>query len=89
MSREFTVQGVGVAALAEEFGTPLYLYDGDDITARTIVTRRLRSLGKAADQLVFLARHPQHVLRAGRDGRRPRRRRGFTGGEHGDVCAPR
>lgn len=41
MSREFTVQGVGITALAEEFGTPLYLYDGDDITARF---RELRSL---------------------------------------------
>ncbi|WP_042386373.1 type III PLP-dependent enzyme [Streptacidiphilus melanogenes] len=41
MSREFTVQGVGVTALAEEFGTPLYLYDGDEITARF---QELRSL---------------------------------------------
>ncbi|MGW3076911.1 MULTISPECIES: type III PLP-dependent enzyme [unclassified Kitasatospora] len=34
MSREFTVQGVGITALAEEFGTPLYLYDGDGIADR-------------------------------------------------------
>jgi diaminopimelate decarboxylase len=29
MSRELEVQGIQVTALAEEFGTPLYVYDGD------------------------------------------------------------
>ncbi|MCX2732054.1 type III PLP-dependent enzyme [Saccharopolyspora sp. NFXS83] len=31
MSAEFTVQGNGIAELAAEFGTPMYLYDGDEL----------------------------------------------------------
>ncbi|MGV9884740.1 type III PLP-dependent enzyme [Streptomyces sp. NPDC003006] len=34
MSVAFEVQGVGITELAEEFGTPLYLYDGEEITTR-------------------------------------------------------
>ncbi|MFD7450280.1 type III PLP-dependent enzyme [Kitasatospora sp. NPDC059827] len=34
MSVAFEVQGLGITELAEEFGTPLYLYDGEEITTR-------------------------------------------------------
>ncbi|MFF1281924.1 type III PLP-dependent enzyme [Streptomyces sp. NPDC058299] len=34
MSVAFEVQGVSVTRLAEEFGTPLYVYDGEEITGR-------------------------------------------------------
>ena len=34
MSVAFEVQGIGITELAEEFGTPLYLYDGEEITSR-------------------------------------------------------
>ncbi|AYN39816.1 type III PLP-dependent enzyme [Streptomyces dangxiongensis] len=34
MSVAFDVQGLGVTRLAEEFGTPLYVYDGEEITGR-------------------------------------------------------
>ncbi|MFJ9695814.1 type III PLP-dependent enzyme [Kitasatospora sp. NPDC101183] len=34
MSVPFEVQGLGITELAEEFGTPLYLYDGEEITTR-------------------------------------------------------
>ncbi|MFJ8470308.1 type III PLP-dependent enzyme [Kitasatospora sp. NPDC094011] len=34
MSVAFEVQGLPITELAEEFGTPLYLYDGEEITTR-------------------------------------------------------
>ncbi|MEU9359837.1 type III PLP-dependent enzyme [Streptomyces sp. NPDC048301] len=34
MSAEFEVQGLRITELAEEFGTPLYLYDGDALSGR-------------------------------------------------------
>ncbi|MFE5189449.1 type III PLP-dependent enzyme [Streptomyces sp. NPDC056628] len=34
MSHAFEVQGIGVTDLAEQYGTPLYLYDGAEITGR-------------------------------------------------------
>ncbi|MEV7597969.1 type III PLP-dependent enzyme [Kitasatospora sp. NPDC089797] len=34
MSIAFEVQGLRITELAEEFGTPLYLYDGEEITTR-------------------------------------------------------
>ncbi|WP_031072416.1 type III PLP-dependent enzyme [Streptomyces sp. NRRL WC-3742] len=34
MSVPYEVQGLGITELAEEFGTPLYLYDGEEITTR-------------------------------------------------------
>lgn len=34
MTEEFQLQGIGVTELAERYGTPLYLYDGDELTAR-------------------------------------------------------
>lgn len=34
MSVAFEVQGIGITELAEEFGTPLYLYDGEEISSR-------------------------------------------------------
>ncbi|MFJ4591153.1 type III PLP-dependent enzyme [Kitasatospora sp. NPDC088861] len=34
MSVAFEVQGLGITELAEDFGTPLYLYDGEEITTR-------------------------------------------------------
>ncbi|MEU3859150.1 type III PLP-dependent enzyme [Streptomyces sp. NPDC028722] len=34
MSVAFEVQGLSVTRLAEEFGTPLYVYDGEEITGR-------------------------------------------------------
>ncbi|MFJ7151883.1 type III PLP-dependent enzyme [Streptomyces sp. NPDC100445] len=34
MSVAFEVQGLGVTRLAEEFGTPLYVYDGEEISGR-------------------------------------------------------
>ncbi|GAA2091372.1 type III PLP-dependent enzyme [Kitasatospora saccharophila] len=41
MSAEFQIQGLGVTALAEEFGTPLYLYDGDALQRRITDLREL------------------------------------------------
>ncbi|WNV84480.1 type III PLP-dependent enzyme [Umezawaea sp. Da 62-37] len=34
MSAEFEVQGIPIREIAEEFGTPLYLYDGDELASR-------------------------------------------------------
>ncbi|MFF8725434.1 type III PLP-dependent enzyme [Streptomyces sp. NPDC015171] len=34
MSDAFEVQGLGIGRLAEEFGTPLYVYDGAELTSR-------------------------------------------------------
>ena len=34
MSAEFELQGIPITALAEEYGTPLYLYDGNELCAR-------------------------------------------------------
>ncbi|MEV4318237.1 diaminopimelate decarboxylase [Actinocrispum sp. NPDC049592] len=34
MSAEFQLQGIGISRLAEEYGTPLYLYDGDELDNR-------------------------------------------------------
>ncbi|MFL6124820.1 MAG: diaminopimelate decarboxylase, partial [Actinophytocola sp.] len=31
---EFQVQGIDISELAEEYGTPLYVYDGDELTGR-------------------------------------------------------
>ncbi|HEY6796339.1 MAG TPA: type III PLP-dependent enzyme [Kineosporiaceae bacterium] len=39
MSREYEVQGLGVGELAEEFGTPLYIYDGDLLRDRLLELR--------------------------------------------------
>ncbi|WFB86098.1 MULTISPECIES: diaminopimelate decarboxylase [Streptomyces] len=41
MTTEFAVQGLGVRALAEEFGTPLYLYDGAALRRRAGALREL------------------------------------------------
>ncbi|QQQ79070.1 type III PLP-dependent enzyme [Saccharothrix sp. 6-C] len=34
MSAEFEVQGIGITEIAERYGTPLYLYDGDELESR-------------------------------------------------------
>ena len=34
MSLAYEVQGLGITELAEQYGTPLYLYDGAEITTR-------------------------------------------------------
>ncbi|MFD5929964.1 type III PLP-dependent enzyme [Streptomyces sp. NPDC060333] len=34
MPAEYTVQGIGITELAERYGTPLYLYDGDGLRER-------------------------------------------------------
>ncbi len=34
MSAEFEVQGIGITEIAERYGTPLYLYDGDELASR-------------------------------------------------------
>ncbi|TQM84851.1 diaminopimelate decarboxylase [Saccharothrix saharensis] len=34
MTAEFEVQGIGITEIAERYGTPLYLYDGDELEAR-------------------------------------------------------
>ena len=34
MTAEFEVQGIPITELAEEFGTPMYLYDGDELSSR-------------------------------------------------------
>ena len=34
MTAEFEVQGVPITELAERFGTPMYLYDGDELASR-------------------------------------------------------
>ncbi|MEU8180119.1 type III PLP-dependent enzyme [Micromonospora sp. NPDC049044] len=34
MIREYEVQGIGITELAEQFGTPLYVYDGDVLSER-------------------------------------------------------
>jgi diaminopimelate decarboxylase len=41
MSNEFEVQGVGIARLAEQYGTPLFVYDGDELADRLTGLRRL------------------------------------------------
>ncbi|MEE4419937.1 type III PLP-dependent enzyme [Streptomyces bugieae] len=41
MPAEFTVQNLGITSLAERFGTPLYLYDGDRLTGRMDALREL------------------------------------------------
>lgn len=41
MSVEFEVQGIGVTELAERFGTPLFVYDGAELTGRLTALRRL------------------------------------------------
>lgn len=41
MTVEFEVQGVGVTELAERFGTPLYVYDGEELTDRLTGLRAL------------------------------------------------
>ncbi|MCE7003217.1 diaminopimelate decarboxylase [Kibdelosporangium philippinense] len=38
---ELSVQGLPISAIAEEFGTPLYLYDGDVLTETYTTLRRL------------------------------------------------
>ncbi|MEV6598111.1 type III PLP-dependent enzyme [Actinoplanes sp. NPDC051346] len=34
MTSEYEIQGIGINSLAEQFGTPLYVYDGDLLRAR-------------------------------------------------------
>jgi diaminopimelate decarboxylase len=34
MNAEFQVQGIGIAELADTYGTPFYLYDGDELAGR-------------------------------------------------------
>ena len=34
MNSEFRVQGIGIEQLAAEYGTPLYVYDGNELTGR-------------------------------------------------------
>ncbi|MEU4805229.1 type III PLP-dependent enzyme [Actinosynnema sp. NPDC023587] len=34
MTAEFEVQGIGITEIAERYGTPLYLYDGDELASR-------------------------------------------------------
>ncbi|MFD1051472.1 diaminopimelate decarboxylase, partial [Kibdelosporangium lantanae] len=34
MNSEFRVQGIGIEELAAEYGTPLYVYDGNELTGR-------------------------------------------------------
>lgn len=41
MSSEFTLQGVGITRLAEQYGTPLFVYDGDELADRITGLRRL------------------------------------------------
>ncbi len=41
MPGEFTMQGLGISALAEEFGTPMYLYDGAALASRMDSLRQL------------------------------------------------
>jgi diaminopimelate decarboxylase len=41
MTTEFTIQGVGITRLAERYGTPLYVYDGDELADRITGLRRL------------------------------------------------
>jgi diaminopimelate decarboxylase len=41
MSRQFEVQGIEISELAQKFGTPMYVYDGDALTGRM---RELREL---------------------------------------------
>jgi diaminopimelate decarboxylase len=36
---EFQVQGIDISELAEEYGTPLYVYDGDELTGRLVGLR--------------------------------------------------
>ncbi|MGW6573438.1 diaminopimelate decarboxylase [Streptomyces sp. NPDC054945] len=40
-STEFRVQGLGITELAAEFGTPLYLYDGEALRSRITTLREL------------------------------------------------
>nr|MDT0656947.1 type III PLP-dependent enzyme [Micromonospora sp. DSM 115978] len=40
MTRELAVQGIAVSALADQFGTPLFVYDGDVLTAQYQRLRR-------------------------------------------------
>jgi len=39
MSVEFEIQGVGIAELAERYGTPLFVYDGDELGGRLLGLR--------------------------------------------------
>ncbi|MEV7099590.1 diaminopimelate decarboxylase [Amycolatopsis sp. NPDC051045] len=39
MSVEFEIQGVGIAELAERYGTPLFVYDGDELGGRLTALR--------------------------------------------------
>ncbi|WNF28003.1 type III PLP-dependent enzyme [Streptomyces sp. C11-1] len=39
MPTEYTVQGIGISELAEQYGTPLYVYDGDGLRERIVSIR--------------------------------------------------
>ncbi|MEU4377332.1 type III PLP-dependent enzyme [Pseudonocardia alni] len=39
MNEEYRVQGVGITEIAEQFGTPLFVYDGDVLGGRTDAVR--------------------------------------------------
>lgn len=41
MTTEFTIQGVGITRLAEQYGTPLFVYDGEELADRITGLRRL------------------------------------------------
>jgi diaminopimelate decarboxylase len=58
MTEEFTLQGNGIGELAERFGTPLYLYDGDVLRG---VYQRLRDRLHPAVDIFYSAKANPNV----------------------------